>query len=35
MGKTAEAKTDLKKFLELTPQGPEADLARKALEQLK
>jgi tetratricopeptide (TPR) repeat protein len=35
LGKTAEAKTDLKKFLELNPQGPEADLARKALEQLK
>ena len=35
MGKTAEAKTDLKKFVELAPQGPEADLARKALEQLK
>lgn len=35
MGKTAEAKADLKKFVELTPQGPEADLARKALEQLK
>ena len=33
--KTAEAKADLKKFVELTPQGPEADLARKALEQLK
>jgi len=35
VGKTAEAKSDLQKFVELTPQGPEADLARKALAQLK
>lgn len=35
LGKTAEAKSDLQKFVELTPTGPEADLARKALTQLK
>jgi tetratricopeptide (TPR) repeat protein len=35
LGKTAEAKTDLQKFVELSPEGPEADLARKALTQLK
>ena len=35
LGRTAEAKADLVKLLELRPEGPEADLARKALEQLK
>jgi tetratricopeptide (TPR) repeat protein len=35
LGKTAEAKSDLQKFVELTPTGAEADLARKALAQLK
>ena len=35
LGKTAEAKADLQKFVELAPAGPEADLARKALTQLK
>jgi tetratricopeptide (TPR) repeat protein len=35
LGQTAEAKADLQKFVELTPTGPEADLARKALTQLK
>jgi DnaJ family protein C protein 3 len=35
LGKTAEAKADLQKFVELSPTGPEADLARKALTQLK
>jgi len=35
LGKTAEAKADLQKFVDLTPTGPEADLARKALTQLK
>jgi hypothetical protein len=31
----AEAKADLQKFVELAPTGAEADLARKALTQLK
>lgn len=35
LGKTAEAKADLQKVLELAPTGPQADLARKAVEQLK
>jgi tetratricopeptide (TPR) repeat protein len=35
LGKTAEAKADLQKFVELAPTGAEADLARKALTQLK
>jgi tetratricopeptide (TPR) repeat protein len=35
LGKTAEAKADLQKFVELAPTGSEADLARKALTQLK
>ena len=35
LGKTAEAKADLQKFVELAPAGAEADLARKALTQLK
>jgi len=35
LGKTAEAKSDLQKFVELAPTGAEADLARKALTQLK
>jgi tetratricopeptide (TPR) repeat protein len=34
-GKTAEAKADFNKLLELRAEGPEADLARKALEQIK
>ena len=33
--RTADAKADLKKVLELTPTGPQADLARKAVEQLE
>ena len=33
--KLAEAKADFRKVLELTPTGPQADLSRKALEQLK
>jgi len=33
--RNAEAKTDLKKFVELQPTGAQADLARKALEQIK
>jgi len=32
-GKTAEAKADFRKLLELQPTGPQADLAKKALEQ--
>jgi tetratricopeptide (TPR) repeat protein len=35
LGKTAEAKADLQKFVELAPTGAETDLARKALTQLK
>ena len=35
LGKTPEAKADLQKFVELSPTGAEADLARKALTQLK
>ena len=35
LGKMAEAKADLQKFVELAPTGTEADLARKALTQLK
>ena len=35
LGKMAEAKADLQKFVELAPTGAEADLARKALTQLK
>jgi tetratricopeptide (TPR) repeat protein len=35
LGKTAEARSDLQKFVELAPTGAEADLARKALAQLK
>ena len=34
-GKSAEAKADLNKFLELQPTGAEADLARKAVAQIK
>jgi tetratricopeptide (TPR) repeat protein len=34
-GKTAEAKADLNKFLELQPAGAQADLARKAVAQIK
>ncbi|PYQ15233.1 MAG: hypothetical protein DMF80_09925 [Acidobacteria bacterium] len=33
--KTAEAKADFKKVVELAPTGPQADTARKALEQIK
>jgi tetratricopeptide (TPR) repeat protein len=35
LGRVAEAKADLAKVLELSPSGPQADLARKAVEQLK
>lgn len=35
VGKMAEAKADFNKLLELKPTGPEADLARKAVEQIK
>jgi tetratricopeptide (TPR) repeat protein len=35
LGRTAEAKADLQKLLELQSTGPQADLARKALESLK
>jgi tetratricopeptide (TPR) repeat protein len=35
LGRPAEAKADLKKVLELTPTGPQAELAQKAIEQLK
>jgi tetratricopeptide (TPR) repeat protein len=35
LGKNAEAKADLAKFLELKPEGPEAELAKKALQSLK
>jgi tetratricopeptide (TPR) repeat protein len=34
-GDTEGAKTDLKKFLEISPNAPEAPAARKALEQIK
>jgi tetratricopeptide (TPR) repeat protein len=33
--RSAEAKADLKKFVELQPTGAQADLARKALEQIR
>lgn len=35
LGRLAEAKADLQKLIELQPTGPQADLAKKALEQLK
>jgi tetratricopeptide (TPR) repeat protein len=35
LGKVAEAKADLLKVLDLAPSGPQAELARKAVEQLK
>jgi len=35
LGKMAEAKADLQKVLDLAPSGPQAELARKAVEQLK
>ncbi len=35
LGRIAEAKADLTKVLELSPSGPQADLARKAVDQLK
>lgn len=34
-GKMAEAKTDFNKVIELAPTGPQADTARKALQQIK
>lgn len=34
-GRTAEAKADFRKVLELTPEGAQADAARRALEQVK
>jgi tetratricopeptide (TPR) repeat protein len=33
--RSTEAKADLRKFVELQPTGPQADLARKALEQIR
>jgi tetratricopeptide (TPR) repeat protein len=35
LGKTAESRADFQKVLELAPEGPQADLARKALLQIK
>ncbi len=35
LGKTEEARADFKKVLELAPQGEQADMAKKALEQIK
>jgi tetratricopeptide (TPR) repeat protein len=35
LGQSAEAKADLLRVLELSPSGPQAELARKAVEQLK
>ncbi len=35
LGRNAEAKADLQKYVELQPTGAQTDLARKALEQLK
>jgi len=35
LGKTEEARTDFQKILELAPQGEQAEMAKKALEQLK
>jgi Flp pilus assembly protein TadD len=35
LGKTEEAQADFKKILELAPQGEQADMAKKALEQIK
>ena len=35
LGRVAEAKADLTKVLELSPSGPQAELARKAVDQLK
>jgi tetratricopeptide (TPR) repeat protein len=35
LGRVAEAKADLAKVLELSPAGPQSELARKAVEQLK
>ena len=35
LGKTEEARADFKKILELAPQGEQADMAKKALEQIK
>lgn len=34
LGKVAAAKADLQKVLDLAPTGPQAELARKAVEQL-
>jgi TolA-binding protein len=35
LGQTAEAKADMQKVIELSPSGPQAELARKAVEQLE
>jgi Flp pilus assembly protein TadD len=35
LGKMAEAKADFGKLLELQPSGPQADLAKKAIESIK
>lgn len=35
LGKTAESRADFQKVLELAPEGSQADMARKALEQIK
>jgi len=35
LGRMAEARADLQKVLDLAPSGPQAELARKAVEQLK
>ena len=35
LGKTAESRADFQKVLELSPEGMQADMARKALEQVK
>jgi tetratricopeptide (TPR) repeat protein len=35
LSKTAESRADFQKVLELTPEGPQADLARKALAQIE
>ena len=34
-GRTADARADFQKVVELAPSGPRAETARKALEQLK
>jgi tetratricopeptide (TPR) repeat protein len=35
LGRTAESRADFEKFVALTPEGAQADLARKALEQIR